>query len=242
MSATIPNNMLLSDLLKATGYDCPDDLQGKTFKQSTSGGSADLEANHQTTVKVDEYTQPIEITPESGKDGMEKVTLTLTDIPSEADIEANKSATIDVSTYTEPVEITPTAGKDGMAKATVTLTNIPSGVGNQGYSVLAENGDSDGTIFSKIVCFGGATLTSDKIPAGTYNAFFVTDDVYTGEDHDFTDIPSLFSTPSNVSATQAGNMPAYYRVVISADTHIKSSGEYGTQGRKALLTLFPVGA
>ena len=198
MSATIPNSMLLSDLLKATGYDCPDDLQGKTFNQSTSGGEADLEANHASSVNVEEYTQPIEITPAEGKDGMEKVTLT--------------------------------------------LTNIPSSEGNQGYSVLAENGDSDGTIFSKIVCFGGATLTENKIHAGAYDAFFVTDDVYTGEDHDFTDIPSLFSTPSNVSATQAGNMPNYYRVVISADTGIKSSGEYGTQGRRALLTLFPVGA
>lgn len=127
MSATIPNGMLLSDLLKATGYDCPDDLQGKSFSQATSGGQADLEANHASTVDVGEYTQPIEITPAEGKDGMEKVTLTLTNIPSEADIEANKEATIDVSAYTEPVEITPTAGKDGMAKATVTLTNIPSG-------------------------------------------------------------------------------------------------------------------
>ena len=242
MSATIPNGMLLSDLLKATGYNCPDDLQGKTFSQATSGGEADLEANHASTVDVGEYTQPIEITPAEGKEGMEKVTLTLTNIPSEADIEANKEATIDVSAYTEPVEITPTAGKDGMAKATVTLTNIPSGGGNQGYSVLLENGDSDGTIFSKIVCFGGATPTVNSIPAGTYNAFFVTDDVYTGEGHDFTDIPSLFTNPSNVSVTQVGNMPNYYRVVISAGALINSSGEYGTQGRRALLTLFPVGA
>lgn len=128
MSATIPNRMLLSDLLKTTGYDCPDDLQGKTFNQAISGGGgeADLEANHASSVNVEEYTQPIEITPAEGKDGMEKVTLTLTNIPSEADIEANKKATINVSTYTEPVEITPTAGKDGMAKATVTLSNIPS--------------------------------------------------------------------------------------------------------------------
>ncbi len=37
MSATIPNSMLLSDLLKATGYDCPESLQGKTFQQATAG-------------------------------------------------------------------------------------------------------------------------------------------------------------------------------------------------------------
>ncbi len=199
MSATIPENMLLSDLLKSTGYDCPDSLKDKTFDESTSGGGgeADLEANHASSVNVEEYTQPIEITPAEGKDGMEKVTLT--------------------------------------------LTNIPSSEGNQGYSVFLENGDSDGTIFSKIVCFGGATPVAYGIPAGTYDAFFVTDDVYEGEDHDFTDIPSLFSTPSNVSATRVGNMPRYYRVVISAEAQFKSSGEYGTQGRRALLTLFPVG-
>ena len=37
MSETIPNNLLLSDLLKATGYDCPEELQGKTFAEATSG-------------------------------------------------------------------------------------------------------------------------------------------------------------------------------------------------------------
>lgn len=78
MSARIPDTMLLSDLLKSTGYDCPEDLKDKTFKQATSGGEADLEANHEATIKAGEYTQPVEITPASGKDGMEKVTVTVT--------------------------------------------------------------------------------------------------------------------------------------------------------------------
>lgn len=38
MSAQIPETMLLSDLLKATGYDCPADLMGKTFAEATAGG------------------------------------------------------------------------------------------------------------------------------------------------------------------------------------------------------------
>ena len=37
MSANIPEHMLLSDLLKATGYDCPSNLQGMTFKEATAG-------------------------------------------------------------------------------------------------------------------------------------------------------------------------------------------------------------
>lgn len=119
MSATIPENMLLSDLLKATGYDCPDDLQGKSFSQATSGGEAELEANHASTVDVGEYTQPIEITPAEGKDGMEKVTLTLTNIPEEKE-EQTKSITIteNGTTTVEPDE--------GKTLSSVSITaNVP---------------------------------------------------------------------------------------------------------------------
>lgn len=80
MSATIPNGMLLSDLLKATGYDCPVALQGKTFSQATSGAGIDLEANHASTVDVSSYTQAVEIEPSDTYEAMEKVTLTLTGI------------------------------------------------------------------------------------------------------------------------------------------------------------------
>ena len=80
MSATIPNGMLLSDLLKATGYDCPENLQGKTFKQATAGAGIDLEANKAVTVNAGEYTQAIEIEPSDTYEAMEKVTLTLTGI------------------------------------------------------------------------------------------------------------------------------------------------------------------
>lgn len=80
MSATIPNSMLLSDLLKATGYDCPENLKGKTFKQATAGAGIDLEANKAVTINAGEYTQAIEIEPSDTYEAMEKVTLTLTGI------------------------------------------------------------------------------------------------------------------------------------------------------------------
>lgn len=80
MSATIPNGMLLSDLLKATGYDCPANLAGKTFAQATAGAGIDLEANHASSVDVSTYTQAIEITPSDTYEAMEKVTLILTGI------------------------------------------------------------------------------------------------------------------------------------------------------------------
>ena len=40
MSATIPSNKQLDDLLKSTGFDCPESLKGKTFEQATSGGGS----------------------------------------------------------------------------------------------------------------------------------------------------------------------------------------------------------
>lgn len=127
MSATIPENMLMSDLLKATGYDCPDSLKDKTFDESTSGSSeVVLEGNKEVTITEN---GTVEITPSEGKDAMKKVTATVNVAP---ELDANKEVTVDVSAYTEPVEITPTAGKDGMAKATVTLSNIPSPSGGGG--------------------------------------------------------------------------------------------------------------
>lgn len=36
MSAQIPETMLLSDLLKSTGYDCPEKLQGMTVAEIVS--------------------------------------------------------------------------------------------------------------------------------------------------------------------------------------------------------------
>ena len=37
MSATIPDNKQLDDLLKSTGFDCPENLKDKTFYEVTSG-------------------------------------------------------------------------------------------------------------------------------------------------------------------------------------------------------------
>ena len=137
MSATIPNGMLLSDLLKSTGYDCPENLQGKTFKQATAGAGIDLEANKAVTVKVSEYSQPIQINPSDTYEAMEKVTLTLTDY--EPDLDENKAVSINAGTYTLPVEVTPTEGKDGMAKVTVTVTGIVKG--------LVAFGSAEGTVY-----------------------------------------------------------------------------------------------
>lgn len=45
-------------------------------------GSAKLENNKAATIDVSTYTEPVEVTPTSGKTGMKKVTVTLSNIPS----------------------------------------------------------------------------------------------------------------------------------------------------------------
>ena len=73
MSARIPDNMLLSDLLKATGYDCPQRLQGKTFEESIAGGgNISIEANKEVTISEN---GTVVVSPSEGKDLMKKVTV-----------------------------------------------------------------------------------------------------------------------------------------------------------------------
>ena len=75
MSARIPDHMLLSDLLKATGYDCPQRLQGRTFEQSTTGEeNISIEANKEVTISENGTTV---INPSESKDAMKKVTVTV---------------------------------------------------------------------------------------------------------------------------------------------------------------------
>lgn len=79
MSARIPDTALLSDLLKPTGYDCPERLQGKTFDESTTGeGNISIEANKEVTISENGVTV---INPSAGKDAMEKVTVNV-NVPS----------------------------------------------------------------------------------------------------------------------------------------------------------------
>lgn len=81
MSAQIPETMLLSDLLKPTGYDCPADLQGKTFAEATSGGDSKISTNTEKTIDVAAYTEPVEVEPAEGYDATKKVTVILDNIP-----------------------------------------------------------------------------------------------------------------------------------------------------------------
>lgn len=103
--------------------DCDADVKHIAITKGDVPQTYDLQNNKTATINVSTYTEPVEVTPTSGKDAMKKATITLSNIPA---VEASKAVSVDVSTYTEPIEIEPTEGKDGMAKVVLTLTNIPS--------------------------------------------------------------------------------------------------------------------
>lgn len=81
MSGQIPETMLLSDLLKSTGYDCPEEAIGKTMAEVISGGDAKISTNTDAEIDVSAYTEPVEVEPAEGYDATKKVTVTLDNIP-----------------------------------------------------------------------------------------------------------------------------------------------------------------
>ena len=76
MNAQIPETMLLSDLLKPTGYDCPEDLQGKTFEEATTGGGGDIDIETNKSLTISQNGTVV-IDPSEGYDVMKKVTATV---------------------------------------------------------------------------------------------------------------------------------------------------------------------
>ena len=134
MSAQIPDTMLLSDLLKSTGYDCPADMQEKTFAETTAGG--DCQTNKSATIDVSTYTEPVEVEPAEGYESMKKATVTLTNIPSGG---GTMSTNMPSWTYNEGDE------DDGSGQIDVSRV-IPDGVkvyyydDNRGAGVLTGDG------------------------------------------------------------------------------------------------------
>lgn len=58
------------------------ELQDAWANIAEQGARAKLDNNKTASINVSTYTEPVEITPTSGKDGMKKATVTLTNIPS----------------------------------------------------------------------------------------------------------------------------------------------------------------
>ena len=118
MSATIPETMPLSDLLKSTGYDCPESLQGKTFNEATSGGGGGTTVEALSVTENGTYTAP------SGK-AYSPVTV---NVPSDAKEEQTKSVTI---TENGTTTVTPDSGKV-LSSVSIT-TNVSGGSGSVSF-------------------------------------------------------------------------------------------------------------
>lgn len=82
----------VSDYVKTSDneFTCTLDGTSRTFHKSTSSyegediiisNEIDIEANKAATIDVSQYSTPVEVTPSSGKDGMAKATITLSNIP-----------------------------------------------------------------------------------------------------------------------------------------------------------------
>lgn len=82
MSAIIGSDVQMKEILKATGYDCPADLEGKTFNEATSGGGSSGGSANLTAKKLNakEIRTSVEseqaITPPEGCDGFSEITFT----------------------------------------------------------------------------------------------------------------------------------------------------------------------
>ena len=82
MSAIISDVVQMKEILKATGFDCPQGMENKTFAEATSGGGGSGGGGATITKKLNakEIRTSVEseqaITPPEGYDGFSKITFT----------------------------------------------------------------------------------------------------------------------------------------------------------------------
>ena len=77
MSAIISDKTMMKEILKATGFDCPEGMENLTFKQATSGGggSATLTTEELAAKEIRIAVENGQaITPPEGKDGFSEIT------------------------------------------------------------------------------------------------------------------------------------------------------------------------
>lgn len=81
MSAIISSDVQMKEILKATGFDCPEGMLGKTFNEATSGGGGGGSGTTITKkLNAKEIRTSVEsnqaITPPEGYDGFSEITFT----------------------------------------------------------------------------------------------------------------------------------------------------------------------
>lgn len=130
MSAQIPETMLLSDLLKSTGYDCPEELQGKTFAEATVGDSETQ--TKEVTITTNTST---EVKPDAGK-LLSKVTV-VTAVPNKLFAFGTAEGVV----YTLSVPTEDMASIDVYVPATTGLTKTTGSYTKEGSKVTVSTTD-----------------------------------------------------------------------------------------------------
>ena len=168
----------------------------KEFTKVEADLEPNLESNHSVTIDASSYAAPVEIIPEQGKDGMEKATVSITNIPKEPNLESNHNVTINASNYTDPVEIMPEQGKDGMEKATVSITNIPKETTVEPIKVYSWGYDSAITTTKEL---GPVKRWYEPLKPGVQNSAFIEHVVTDGSCviKNYSGKPCLFTDKSN---------------------------------------------
>lgn len=130
--------------------DCDVDVKQVAIKAGEIPSGADLENNKTATIDVSTYTEPVEIEPTEGKDGMKKATVTLSNIPSGGSAtayswrEKTTNAIIYTNFSTAPDSITPSDSNykilHDVEKELVYETLADWGIGHgHGYFRVSDN-------------------------------------------------------------------------------------------------------
>lgn len=80
-----------------------DEMMKENGGVPSSGGGSNLEDNKEATIDVSTYTEPVEVEPTQGKDGMKKATITLDNIPSGGEFTYNLNTFHNWSSYVPSV-------------------------------------------------------------------------------------------------------------------------------------------
>lgn len=98
------------------------ELTSVKINNKSFGSNVSLEDNKAATIDASTYTAPVEVTPTSGKDGMKKATITLSNIP--AAFDASKLTLVSVAYDSGSMTYTATLSYDGGATFTKEYTAV----------------------------------------------------------------------------------------------------------------------
>ena len=100
MSATISGKTMMKEVLKATGFDCPQGMENKTFTQATSGSGGATIAKNLTAKTIRASVEGGQaVTPPEGYDGFSEITFPASLLQEK---EVTKNETLEFGTMSTP--------------------------------------------------------------------------------------------------------------------------------------------